>query len=96
MNGAEVQQDRGRKRGRERWGPPMSSGTEQNVAEASNGQPRKRKSRWESAESNTNRALITIPREVTLPGGIKVRFLTILTSALQSLAVMASVQITDY
>lgn len=55
---------------RNRWGAPIVQ--EVKPAEAANGQPRKRKSRWESAETNTSRALAVIPREVTLPGGIKV------------------------
>ena len=66
-----VKQESDARKRKQRWGPPIAP--EGKPAEAANGQPRKRKSRWESAETNTNRALVTtIPREVTISGGMKV------------------------
>ena len=65
--------ERPRKR-RNRWGAPAVE-AEAMQGTGADGQPkRKRRSRWEDPVENTETALANVlPREITLPGGIKVR-----------------------
>ena len=67
---------------RNRWGPAGTDDAAQAASQATtSGQPegeapkRKRKSRWEEPDASKELSVVSnMPKEITLPGGIKVRF----------------------
>ncbi len=71
--GADGSAERPRKR-RNRWGAPAVDAEATPGTEVDGQQPkRKRRSRWEDPVENTETALANVlPKEITLPGGIKV------------------------
>jgi len=76
-NGADGSAEQPRKR-RKRWGAPAVEPEAAPGSVGADGQPakRKRRSRWEDPAENSETALANVlPKEITLPGGIKVRWL---------------------
>lgn len=73
------------RRKRNRWGPSADdavAATPGTAGTAEQPGKRKRRSRWEEADETTSTALVTsVPRELVLPGGIKVSGCPFLSSA---------------
>ena len=58
---------------RNKWGAPMEVKEEPP-------KPKKRRSRWEEVEENTDTTLAVVPKEITICGGIRVRLSSLLTT----------------